>query len=316
MTENSSDLYAVAQAYYARSETMESIARELGVSRSTVSRMLSRAREQGVVRITLAEPPVSNSRVAKQLAAKFGVKVYIVDVADSQSPGTRLRAVTSHAAQILSTMMRDNLRLGIAWGVTVAQMATQIPSHPQKGVRVVQMNGSVHAQDTGLPYVGSILQSFADAFSGAVMPFPVPAFFDHEETRQAMWRERSVQRIIRELAELDVAVFGVGCITSKVPSHVYSSGYLSSNELMRARSQGAVGDVCTVLLRQDGTWQGIDLNQRASGMTPDQLHKVPRRLCVVGDPSRAVAVLAALRAGVATDLVCDAKTAKTVARLI
>ena len=45
-----------AHLYYVQDRTMEAIARELGTSRSTVSRLLSHARATGIVdiRITLA----------------------------------------------------------------------------------------------------------------------------------------------------------------------------------------------------------------------------------------------------------------------
>ena len=316
MTDQLTELYTAAHSYYVEGETMETIARDMGVSRSTVSRMLSRARENGVVRISLVEPPASQSRLAAKISSHFNVKVHLVEVPDEAPIGARLRSVTSYASQILSALIFNGARLGIAWGVTVAHMARQMTPRHMAGVQVVQMNGSAHAKDTGLPYVGSILQAFAEAFNGTVVPFTVPAFFDHVETRRLMWQERSVKLILEELEQLDLAVFGVGALTARVPSHVYSSGYLSAGEVMRAQRQGAVGDVCTILIREDGSYDNIDLNERATGMTPDQLARIPRRMCVVGDPSRARVLLGALRSGAVSDLVCDGQTAKNLLSLI
>ena len=67
-----------------------------------------------------------------------------------------------------------------------------------------------------------------------------------------------------------------------------------------------------MLLREDSSWEDIELNRRATGPTPAKLREIPRRVCVVADPQRAQAALGALRAGVATDLVCDDSTAKAV----
>jgi DNA-binding transcriptional regulator LsrR (DeoR family) len=77
-------------------------------------------------------------------------------------------------------------------------------------------------------------------------------------------------------------------------------------------ADGVVGDVCTVLLREDGSYADVPLNERATGLTPAELQQVPRRICVVADPSRAPAVIGALKAGVATDLVLDERTARAV----
>ena len=54
VTDRYDRLYAVAERHYLQGETKESIARSLTVSRSTVSRMLTQARDEGIVRISLA----------------------------------------------------------------------------------------------------------------------------------------------------------------------------------------------------------------------------------------------------------------------
>ena len=79
-------------------------------------------------------------------------------------------------------------------------------------------------------------------------------------------------------------------------------------------ADGVVGDICTVLLREDGSYADIAANERATGLTPGELARVPRRICVVADPLRAPAVVGALRAGVATDLVLDEATARATLR--
>lgn len=316
MNDRYEDMYEAARRHFIVGDTMEVIARDMGVSRSTVSRLLTRAREDGIVRVTLAEPRGSQSRIAHEITEGFGIRVHLVEPGAGASPGARFTAVAMRAGEILNTVMTDGMRLGIAWGVTVGQVARHLVPVPLSNVRIVQMNGGAHAQDAGLPYVGAILQTFADAYGARVVPFPVPTFFDFEETKKALWQERSVQRVLAEIGRLDVALFGVGCLHGRVPSHVYASGYLEADQLLAVRNQGAVGDVCTVFLREDGTYSGIDLNQRASGPNPAVLQSVPRRICVVGDPSRAHAVLGALRARVATDLVCDEATARGVVKLL
>ena len=51
-----SDALRAAQMYYLQDLTMDAIARELRTSRSTVSRLLSSARETGLVQIQIRSP--------------------------------------------------------------------------------------------------------------------------------------------------------------------------------------------------------------------------------------------------------------------
>jgi DNA-binding transcriptional regulator LsrR (DeoR family) len=138
----------------------------------------------------------------------------------------------------------------------------------------------------------------------------VPAFFDYPETKQAMWRERSVRRVLDEQSRADIALFSVGSVTGSVPSHVYAAGYLDDDDVVLLHDQQVVGDVCTVFLRADGSWQDVPLNARATGPSPEQLRRIPRRLCAVAGDNKAVPLLAALRAGTMTDLVVDERTAQ------
>ncbi len=308
-------LYIAARRHYVDGVTMGTVAEELGVSRPTVSRLLARAREQGIVRITLAEPPGTDSPTARMLADTFGVTARIIPVEDAVPARARLDAVAAEAADVLVGLVHDDSALGVAWGVTTAQIARKLRMSPHSGVRVVQLNGSAHAHEVTVPHAGSLLQTYAAAFGGAtVVPFPIPTFFDRASTKEAMWQERAVRNVLDEIARLDVAVFGVGYPHARVPSHVYAAGYIDPDDLAEALRAGAVGDVCTVLLRADGSYEGIALNDRATGPTPDVMRGICRRLGVVGDPSRAIALLAALRSGVMTDLVMDSVTARVLVR--
>lgn len=130
-----------------------------------------------------------------------------------------------------------------------------------------------------------------------------------------MWRERSVQRVLATQREATVAVFSVGAFDAEVPSHVYTHNYLTREDLSSLRADGAVGDVCTVFLRADGTFRDIAMNRRGSGTSPDRLLRIPRLLLVASGSRKALPLRAALRAGVATDVVVDEVTARSLVAL-
>ena len=313
MNDRYEEMYQAATRYYIQGETMESIAHQLRLSRSSVSRLLKEARESGLVRISLADHTGSQSPLAATLASAFGVRVHLVPVRESANENLRFDQVARLAGRLFTEAVDDHQLIGVAWGVTLSHVVRHLGRRPLVGSTVVQMNGGANQRSSGIPYIGEILQSIGDAFDAKVVLFPVPAFFDYAATKEAMWRERSVQNVLRLHAKLDLAVFGVGSLQGLVPSHVYSSGYMDSTDMQKLAADGVVGDVCTVLLREDGTYADIDYNSRATGLTPLELQNVPRRICVVADPSRAPAVVGALRAGTATDLVIDEATARAIA---
>lgn len=305
-------LLSVARKYYVQSETMESIANQIGVSRSTVSRLLKEARERGLVRVTIAEPNRSLSRVAKYFKNAFNIDAHLVKVRPGASEIYRLDQVARLAAGLIMDAVGNDDVVGIAWGTTVSAIASHLRPCDVRGVMVCGLNGGANSQTTGLPYVGSIVRQFSEAFQAQEQLMALPAFFDDPDTRAAMWRERSTQHMLSVRASCTIAVFGVGGLAAELQSHVYSSNYLSSADQRYLANQGVVGDVCTVMLREDGSYRDLEINKRATGMSPVELKRIPRRICVVSGLAKTAPVLGALRAGVATDLVIDEDTARAV----
>lgn len=316
MKRNNDTLLKVAQMYHVQAETMDAIANQLGVSRSTVSRLLKEARDRGLVRVTVVDPDRPHTRVSELFEQFFHVQAHLVTVRPGASSVFRLEQVAKVAARHLDETVRDGDTIGIAWGTTTSAIASQLRPRDLTGVTIVGLNGGANHRTTGLPYVGNILHRFATAFRAEEQMFTLPAFFDNPRTREAMWAERSTQHVLQVRASSRIAVFGVGGLGSELQSHVYASNYLGAEDLEELKSHRVVGDVCTVMLREDGTWRDIGFNARASGMSPHELRRIPKRICVVSGISKAAAVVGALRAGVATDLVIDDETARTVLRRI
>jgi DNA-binding transcriptional regulator LsrR (DeoR family) len=71
-----------------------------------------------------------------------------------------------------------------------------------------------------------------------------------------------------------------------------------------------IGDLATVFFREDGSYEDIPINRRASG-PPLKLYKnVPRAVCVVSGRAKVSGLYAALRAGYIQDLIVDEPTAR------
>lgn len=302
-------LLAASSMYYLQDLTMETIASRLHMSRSSVSRLLKQARASGLVEITLRPTPTRAPGVSQYISSQYGVEVFVVPVVDLATVAERLEQVAMTTARMVSSWFDSDMILGVAWGTTLGAIARHLSRKPTRGSSIVQLNGAANNRTSGVEYVGSLISRFGDAFDATVHLFPVPAFFDYAETRRAMWRERSIARVLDVQRQADIVLFSIGAIEGEVPSHVYSAGYLEAEDIETLEGEGVVGDVCTVFLRADGTYADLTLNERASGPTPAELRRVPRRVCAVAGDSKVIPLLAALRAGVITHLVVDEQTA-------
>ncbi|MDN3310565.1 sugar-binding domain-containing protein [Microbacterium oryzae] len=294
-----------AQLYYMQDRTMEAIARELGTSRSSVSRLLSHARETGLVDIRITSPLERGGFLEQRVRERFHVAAHVVPVPSSVSEVDRLERVAMTAARLFAQFVDSNMVVGVAWGSTLTAVSRYLPQKETHGTTIVQLNGAGNTQTTGVDYSSEVLQRFGDAFGAKLQQFPVPAFFDDPATREAMWRERSTRRVLDVQGRMDVALFSLGSPSAEVPSRVYVGGYLDRDDYRSLTEDRVIGDVATVFFRADGTWRDVRLNARATGPDLDRLRRVPRRVCVVAGAHKLASLRAALTAGLVTDVVLD-----------
>ena len=304
------DALTAAQLYYLQDLTMDAIAHELHTSRSSVSRLLGHARETGLVEIQVKSPLDMPRQLEGDIRSEFGVVAHVVPVPDQTSDVDRLERVALSAARILGGFVDSNMSMGVAWGSTMSALSRHLLAKPTHNSTIVQLNGAANPRTTGLLYASEILQRFGAAYSATVQQFPVPAVFDDPATKAALWRERSISRVVEMQNSLDVAVFGLGSPFAGVPSHVYIGGYLDDDDFATLRAAGVVGDVATVFYREDGSTDGIWLNERSSGPSMDVLTSIARRVCVVAGETKLQSLRGALAAGLVTDLIVDSGTAR------
>jgi deoxyribonucleoside regulator len=304
------DALRAAQLYYLQDLTMESIARELRTSRSSVSRLLSYARSSGLVEIRVRSPLEQADRLQGDLHERFGITTHIIPVGNRISDVDRLERVAISAGRLLGQFVDSNMTIGVAWGSTISAISRHLVVKETHNTQIVQLNGAGNTETTGLDYSSEILQRFGAAYGSQVQPFPVPAFFDKSSTKDAMWQERSTRRVLDLQKRMDVAVFGLGSPFAEVPSRVYTAGYLDQVDFDSLSAIGVVGDVATVFYREDGSSDHIPMNDRSSGPPLDVLRATSRRVCVVSGTSKLPALRGALAADLVTDLIIAEGTAR------
>jgi DNA-binding transcriptional regulator LsrR (DeoR family) len=304
------DAVQSARMYYYQNMKTEQIAREMQVSRSTVSRMLSFARAEGLVSIQIVDPTEEPQRMEKRILDRFKLqRVHVVPAPEIAGEGEWLLRTAQYAAKYLNSLFDSGMVLGIAWGTTLSAVSTHLLKKTTHNAQLVQLNGAGNTQSMGIEYAGEIIMRFAENYQARAHLFPVPTFFDHAETKKALWRERSIRRILDLHRRTDLLIYSIGAVNAGIPSHVYSGGYLEEQDYVELDRLGVAGDIATVFFKEDGTYSGIPMNDRASGPNLD-LFREKYGICVVSGLAKVRGLFAALKGGLMKELVVDEPTAR------
>lgn len=305
------DAVRAAQRYYLQDATMDSIAKELRVSRSTVSRLIAFARETGLVEIRVLPPTAQVSEVEAEFRDRYRIRAHVVHVPEHATPVERHQRTASQATRVLNSIFTSDMILALAWGTMVREISEALTARTVTNCRVVLLNGIGNPRALGEHYSSAILTAFGAAYNAYIQRLPLPIFLDRAEIRDALFAERSVQAATAMQRDADVALFSLGHVENGVPSSPYRSGYfLDQQDFQQLVADGVVGDLATTFIRTDGSHRGIAMNRRTTGPDLDQFVSIPHRICAVSGDHKIPALRAALRGGLITDLVIDETTAR------
>ncbi len=109
----------VARRYYLDDQKQSDIAAELGISRPMVSRLLTEARQLGVVEITVHDPEVKAASLLERLRAGSSIKDGIL-VEDGSGDASTNQLLSQGAVELLEQL--QSRRLGVGWGHLIGQL--------------------------------------------------------------------------------------------------------------------------------------------------------------------------------------------------
>jgi len=295
-----------AKLYYLLDYNQNDIAKMLGVSRPTVSRLLQIAKNEGIVEIKIRDSVEDSNKIASQLEQRFNLKKAIVVSVPQYENHIIKNYIGEKAAAYLHEIVKDGDIIGVTWGTTLYHVAIDLKQSMVKDVKVVQLKGGVSHSETHT-YASEILYLFGKAFNTSPLHLPLPAIVDHVVVKQAMEADRHIRKIIETGKQANIAMFTCGPIKSE--SLLFQLGYFTDEDLQMIYSK-AVGDICSRFFDRDGKICNESLNERTLGIDLEEFKKKEYSILVAGGAEKIEGIYGALKGEYANVLITDQYTAQ------
>jgi len=298
-------LVRASRLYYELGETQDAIAKQLGVTRPQVSRLLKRARAEGIVEIRIVDRTAVESPAAEALRGRYGLdSVHLAPTILGPEDLTR-RMVGRLAAEVLRGALRGGATVGIGDGASVAATADALDEGVTTvAVTVVPLCGGYWTAGAERePY-----RRVADALGGQARGLMAPGLVDDAATRRALVAHAGVRAMVELWDRLDVALFGIG-------GPAWSVGRVGADVERQLEASDAVGEVLVAPYDLDGHFVCDALRERVIAFDARRLGQVPVGIGVAAGESKVRPILGALRAGIVRVLVTDVATAESVVAL-
>lgn len=233
-------LTEIAVAYYQDEITQEEIAKKFGISRIKVGRLLKRAKEEGIVEITVRYHPVFSTRLEQQMLERFPISRALIAL-DHQDEDEQRRQVAALVSNYLSMSLKDDMVLAVGQGRNVAAIADHVGSVPERNCRFISGIGGTHRPGDAIN-ADHISRRLAKKFGGSSETLYAPAYVENRALKQAFMQNGTIKETLDRARKADVALVGIGDMNEN--SYMVKLGWFTPHEIIDASlNQGVIGDI-------------------------------------------------------------------------
>lgn len=293
----------VARRYYLEDWKQSDIATELGVSRPLISRMLSEARELGVVEIVIHEPGTRTAGLLERMRLSGAIRDGVL-VEDGVDEDDTNQLLSRGAVDLLRQI--GTRRLGVGWGYLIGQLVTWLEKNPQPDSTVTDIcplvgNASIPARN----YQSNENVRLMAQQLGAVPHFLyLPALPDNLEEKQVLCSTEVYRQIHQQWEGIDTALVNIG----DYPSSPDFASLVRYGGLLQR--QHACGRMLVYYFNESGTI--IQSDQDFAIQIPlETLLRCPNIVGVCSANTSAKALRGAIRTGAFTHIVARAALVQT-----
>ncbi len=296
-------LLMTARLYYVDGLPQADVARVMRVSQPQISRLLSLARDRGIVRISVADYDPRDRELEKLLVTELGLNKPIVIKTIRGSKVKDLRYTVAHfAAADVAQLVAGVHTLAIAGGRTLQDLCQQFKEPPRKAsMAVVQAMGNVGSTPSGYDAL-ELGRHMAAIWGGSFFMLNTPVLLPDIRTRDAIMSLGENQEVVRRFGKCELALVGMGTLQN---SMFTERGIFTDRDMKMLVQAKAVGEICGRFFNAEGDECDTSFRDRVASIKLEQLQKMPQVIAVTIGSDRAAALSAAIKGNIVKSVVID-----------
>jgi DNA-binding transcriptional regulator LsrR (DeoR family) len=308
------------ELYYRQGRSQKEIAQQLGVSAATVSRLLKRAMDDGLVRVELDLPRTQELEAG--LVDRYHLREAVVIAAGGRGDVREELGVAAGA--YFEKVAENGMAVGLSCGLTLYQTVHALHERRFRDLSLYPLSGESTLKLVDISpntLVGMMAAKYRPHVTAYALPVQhLVSLRQIEQERRRLLRDPDVRKIYEAAQTVDIALLGIGQIGEHTP------GFCSLAEsygvsVKRLREFGVVGEINYQPFDENG--RIVDqpelraLMRRVLSVSGERLQNQSTRddcyvIAVAGGRAKIEAVRGALRGRFMNVLVTDEDVAQAV----
>ena len=301
----------VAEMYYNLQLTQNEIAKKIHTSRSNVSRLLSKAKESGIVEVKVRFPSSRCYQIEEALERKYGIEQVFVYNIEADDEVTMMDSLTRYAAKYIDSILQPGMSVGVTRGSISAGVVRWLKLHNPRelGLKLVQVSGAEATSDPE-KNSGDLIRELLKIYGGQAYYLNAPLYVENEELKCALEREPYIQETLKQAAGCDLIITGIGYISEEgMMSYSAWKQYLSRKDISDIIKLGGVGHLFYRIYDQNGNLIPHPVNSRVISVTTNAVNRT-NVIAVAFGEERVNAVFGALQQHIIKTLFLDRRCAE------
>lgn len=290
-------LVQTAKMYYEEDMTQAEIAKHLEVSRPMVSKMLSQARELGIVRIQIQSPFSQDDYLIDELKRQFGVQAGII-VPEAKTEYLTQEMILNQGVQYLESFLPSKSTIGLGWGYTMGQLVERLSTQEKENIKgtICPLIGTAHVPNKGY-HPNELIRALSEKINMEPIFTYAPALPTSEEEREIYTQTEQQVRIQKHWENLDAVVIAI----RDYPDVPDLATALRFGE--KIHHEKVVGAFLAYYFTEDG--KIIHSEKDFAIQIPESLLRKAKRVIAICTTNNYQTLVGALRMGIITDLIAS-----------
>lgn len=298
----------VAYMYYVEGYTQKDISKKLGIYRTTIGRMLTKAKKYHIVEITINGYDTQVFELEDNLKSKYGLKQAIV-VPNSTTASNEEKdiALAKAGLQHLKRNIKKGDVVGFSWGKILREMADVAKGSSNIKATFIPLAGGPSSANTEY-HVNGIVYDIARKFGGQEIFIDSSAVQPNAYVKKEIMNTSYFRAIKNFWHNLSLAYVGIGGPLNGNVSRWRDLLTLEDVNLLKERY--AVGDCCCTFYDRDGKIVKGELLNRTIAIPLAELKKARYSVGIARSLTKAVSIDRLMNMHILNTLITDEETAQ------
>eukprot|EP01037_Dinobryon_pediforme_P010636 gene10636-10707_t len=287
--------------------TQGEVAKRLGIPSLKAHRLITKAKEDGLVRFTIDGDISECLALEDKIRARFGLNYCEVcpDLDDAPLP---LQTLALAGSRFLKQVLEsgDDKVIGFGHGRTLAAAVSMLPKMNIRDVKLVSLLGGLTQRFSATPF--DVIHRLAERTGAETYVLPLPFYANTLDDRAVFLSQRGVPAV-RDLGiAATLRVVGIG--TMEADASTLSTGMIERQEFEEARKAGGVGEILGHIFGQTGKVIETDISARTLTMDAADIGS-QKTIALAGGRSKIDAIRAVLASGLLHGIIIDERSARS-----